>query len=245
MSNRIDSANLQAILFDLDDTLLGNDMDVFLKTYLKLLATYTADYYEPNLLIKHLMAATDVMISNTDQSVTNEDAFWIEFSHLTGFDREKMTPFFYQFYKTRFNEIRPLTKQEPLARQLVEWAFEQKLQVVIATNPLFPMIAVEQRLAWAGIGLDSFNYTLITSYENMHSAKPHSAYYQEIMDKVGCQSSKAIMVGNDWEHDIVPSSLIGINTFWITTPDVETPDNTIPLNGRGTLTDLYIWLQGN
>ncbi|MBN1314682.1 MAG: HAD family hydrolase [Anaerolineales bacterium] len=245
MNNRIDPANLQAILLDLDDTLLGNNMDIFLKAYLKLLAAHTADYYDPKLLVKHLMAATDVMVSNTNRSVSNEDAFWQEFSVLTGFDRKKMIPFFHRFYQTRFNEIQPLTQFKPQARQLIEWAFEQELQVVIATNPLFPMIAVEQRLAWAGIGIDTFEYTLVTCYENMHSAKPHAEYYREILEKLACKPSRALMVGDDWERDIIPASKVGINTYWIAQSDSAIPDNHVPLNGQGSLNDLFAWLQGN
>ena len=159
----------RAILFDLDDTLLINDMDQFIPAYFKLLGAYAADRFDPRLLIQHLLTATDAMLHNTDPAVTNEQAFWDEFSRLTGFDPVEMTPFFHRFYETRFDGIRPLTQPRPEARSLVEWAFAQGYQVAIATNPMFPLVAVERRLDWAGLGVDRFDYDLITTYENMRA----------------------------------------------------------------------------
>ena len=55
---------------------------------------------------------------------------------------------------------------------------------------MFPHQAVEARLAWAGVPVTEYPYTLVTSYENMHAAKPHQAYYQEILAKIGCRPLK-------------------------------------------------------
>lgn len=243
MSRRNRLSGLKVILLDLDDTLLYNDMDIFLRAYLKLLGAYMADHYDPQLFIKQLMAATDAMIGNDDKSKTNEDAFWDEFSRLTGFDREEMVPFFHRFYQTRFNEIQALTKSKPEARPFVEWAFKQGLKVVIATNPLFPMVAVEQRLRWAGIAVDEFDYELVTCYENMHAAKPNPAYYQEILEKISCQPSDGLMVGDDLQRDIEPAAGVGLLTYWV--KDGNLPDNRQIADGIGSLKELEAWLQGN
>ncbi len=83
---------LRAILFDLDNTLLGNDMDTFLPAYFKLISTYAAERYDPRKLAGHILAASQVMMANTDPAVSNEEAFWTRFSELTSFDRAEMTP---------------------------------------------------------------------------------------------------------------------------------------------------------
>jgi HAD superfamily hydrolase (TIGR01549 family) len=228
----------RAILFDLDDTLLSNDMDSFLPRYLALLSAYAADYYDPRLLIEHLLAATQAMVDNTDAAVTNEEAFWTAFSRLTGFDYVEMTPFFTRFYQTRFNEIQGLTQPRPEARPVVEWAFGQGYAVVIATNPMFPRVAVDRRLAWAGI--DDFDYDLVTSYEIMHSTKPHPSYFREILDRLDCSPAGALMVGDDWERDILPARQVGIDTFWIAPPEAGVPDPHIPTM-RGTLADFWAY----
>jgi HAD superfamily hydrolase (TIGR01549 family) len=233
--------SIRAILFDLDDTLLSNDMDNFLPHYLKLLSTYAAERYDPALLVQHLLAATEVMLNNTDPAVTNENAFWGRFSQLTGFDRDEMIPFFTHFYLTRFDELQTVTEHRPEARPLVDWAIRQDYQVVIATNPMFPRVAVDRRLAWAGI--DDLNYTLVTSYENMHSTKPHPAYYQEILAKVDCAPAEALMIGDDWERDMLPAAELGLRTFWIAPADRNQPDPAIPITSQGTLADLWALCQ--
>jgi HAD superfamily hydrolase (TIGR01549 family) len=232
----MNSNTTRAILFDLDDTLLTNNMDSFLPRYLTLLSAYAAEYYDPGLLIQHLLAATQAMAENTDPAVTNEEAFWTEFSRLTGFDHAEMTPFFTRFYQTRFNEIQSLTQPRSEARPVVEWAFRQGYAVVIATNPMFPRVAVDRRLAWGGI--DDFDYDLVTSYENMHSTKPHPSYFREILDRLDCSPAGALMVGDDWERDILPARQVGIDTFWIAPAEAEAPDPAIPTM-RGTLADFW------
>ncbi len=228
---------IRAILFDLDDTLLSNDMDTFLPHYLKLLSTYTAEHYDPALLIQHLMASTQAMLDNADPVVTNEDAFWGRFSQLTGFDRNEMIPFFTRFYLTRFDDLQSATGYRPEARPLLEWAFRQGYRVVIATNPMFPRVAVDRRLAWAGI--DDFDYALVTSYENMHFTKPNPDYYQEILTLLDCSPAETLMVGDDWERDMIPAAELGLKTFWIAPAEQNKPDPAIPISSQGTLTDLW------
>ena len=242
---RVDLSRLQAILLDLDDTLLDNNMDSFMPAYFELLSAYVAERYDPRSLIRHLLAASEVMAGNTDPTVTNEDAFWGEFIRLTGFDRLEAVPFLNRFYHTRFEEIRKLTRQRPKARPLVELAFNRGWSVVIATNPMFPRIAIERRLVWAGVGAEEFDYDLITTFENMHATKPHLEYYREIMARLGCVPDRALMVGDDWERDIAPASELGLFTFWIAHPDAPLPDAGVALNGRGTLADLMTWLVAN
>ncbi len=232
---------LHAILFDLDNTLLVNDMNQFLPAYLKLLSGYAAGRYEPRSLIQHLLAATEVMAANTDPAVTNEQAFWGRFSELTGFDHAEMTPFFTRFYETRFNELQALTATRPEARPLVEWAMAQGYRTAVATNPMFPEIAVRRRLVWAG--LDDLPFDLVTHYENMHAAKPHQGYYREIAAMLGVAPAEALMAGDDWELDIAPAAAVGMQTYWITPDGVAPPDEQLPLAGRGSLADLRRWLE--
>ena len=51
------------LLLDLDDTLLGNDIDIFLPAYLKLLVKHLMDYLSPDRMDKNLLAANQVMLS--------------------------------------------------------------------------------------------------------------------------------------------------------------------------------------
>lgn len=231
---------LRAVLFDLDNTLLINDMDAFVPVYLKLISAYAARLRDPKRFVQDMLVATEAMASNTDPAVSNEQAFWDAFSALTGWDRSEMIPFFARFYREQFDDLRSLTQPRPEAHSLVEWAFTRGYQVVIATNPMFPRIATEKRLAWAGLGVDEFDYALVTTYENMHATKPHHEYYLEILDRVGCTPPDALMVGDDLEMDIEPAGALGIRTYWV---DAQGPAQDSAAAGRGPLSALRSWLQ--
>ena len=227
----------KVILFDLDDTLLGNKMDVFLQAYFPLFAEYVNHVIDGSLFLSELMYATQEMIANTDQSMTNREVFWSIFSQRTDLDQDKFEPYTKNFYLERFGELESYTSRRPSAERLMSYLFTKELPVVIATNPLFPQEAIEQRLDWAGVSTRFFQYALVTSYEIMHSAKPHPEFYREILDTVGFQAENALMVGDDWENDIVPAKSLGMQTYWICDP-VENPPG-IDADASGSLHDLY------
>ena len=54
------------------------------------------------------------------------------------------------FYAEDYPGLRSLTRPRPAAVETVRAAFERGCRVAIATNPLFPRTAIEQRLATLG-----------------------------------------------------------------------------------------------
>jgi len=230
---------IRAVLFDLDDTLLGNDMNVFMASYLPLLAGHVQSFIDPGLFATELMIGTRAMIENEDPATTNQEAFWSVFSTRTGLEREVMESYINAFYRTRFRELRPVTKKRAVARSLVEFCFNHDLKVAIATNPLFPLSAIEQRLDWAGISVEEFEYDLVTGYENMHATKPNPAYYQEILNHLEVIPQQALMVGNEWDNDILPAHVLGISTFWISNEKPLGGKHAIAADNWGTLEAFY------
>lgn len=228
----------KAILFDLDDTLLGNLMDTFLPAYFQALTSYLDHLIPPERLIAQLMRATEAMDANYNRHVTNEEAFSSAFYPALRPDRTALEPVFQRFYVEEFPKLRPLTRRRREARLLVEWALERDRQVVVATNPLFPRVAVEQRLAWAGVPADEFDYALVTTYENMHATKSHPAYYREIMKRLDRRPGECLMVGDSWKLDVLPASSVGIDVYWVTDKD-ESPSADMKLAGQGTLAELW------
>lgn len=65
---------LQALLLDLDDTLLENDMAQFLPHYFQRLSAWVSAIMPPVEFIAHLMQATQSMVAN-DGRDTNEEVF--------------------------------------------------------------------------------------------------------------------------------------------------------------------------
>lgn len=237
-------AMIEAVLFDLDDTLLSNSIDRFLPRYFALLGAYA----EPKLgdrkrFLRVLMDGTQAMIMDTDGATTNRTVFWKRFEAMTGKSVDEMEPFFEQFYDTIFPQLRDACAKRPTAVEMVQACFDHDLKVVIATNPVFPRRAVEERLAWAGLPVDFFPFALVTSYENMHATKPNAAYYREILQQVEAQPNRAVMIGDDWENDIAPAKAVGLSTYWITnhSESVRVPDRGL-VDGYGSLDACYQWL---
>jgi FMN phosphatase YigB (HAD superfamily) len=229
---------LKAVCFDLDDTLLGNSMDTFLPAYFQALTRYLDHLVPPERLLAQLMRATEAMNAHRNRHITNEEAFASVFYPAVKRDRSTLERVFERFYVEEFPKLRSLTHRRPEARPLVAWALKRELQVAVATNPLFPRVAVEQRLAWAGVSVDDFDYALVTTYENMHATKSHPAYDREILGRLTRRPGECLMVGDSWEMDVLPASSVGLHVYWVTDGG-EVPSRDPSLAGHGTLAALW------
>ena len=97
---------IDTVLFDLDGTLLPMDQDLFVQTYMDLLAQKLAPHgYEPNHLVAAVWAGTKAMVENTGET-TNEEVFWADFCHIFGAGARKDEPLFEEFYAADFGYVR-------------------------------------------------------------------------------------------------------------------------------------------
>ena len=204
---------ITTIFFDLDGTLLPMDQDAFLKAYLGLLAKKMAPLgYDPDKLIRTIWAGTKAMVKN-DGSRTNEAAFWSLFESVYGAEARKDEPVFEQFYREDFKLAQQACGFDPQGARTVHTLQEMGLQTVLATNPLFPPIATQSRVRWAGLTPEDFAY--ITTYDNSRFCKPNLDYYREILGKLNLQAENCMMVGNDVGEDMVAGQL-GMKVFLLT-----------------------------
>ncbi len=229
---------IEAVLFDLDDTLLGNDTYEFLPHYFSALTEYVQPFLGQDKFMKELLYSTQAMIKHNDRSRTNREVFWAVFCQRTALDQEIIEPYINTFYRETFPKLQGVTELRPVARNILSFCLNHRLKVVVATNPIFPLLAIEHRLRWAGIPVDQIDYDLITACENMHSTKPNLAYYEEILEIIGVDAGRTLMVGDDWENDMMPAKQLGLHTYWINDtitvgPQVESVDDF------GSLEHLY------
>lgn len=201
------------ILFDLDGTLLPMDQDMFAKAYFSLLAKKMAPLgYEPKALLDGVSAGIAAMVHN-DGSCSNEEAFWRTFCRLLGEDARKNLPHFEAFYRDEFQLVQKSCGFDPRAAHLIGALKEKGYRLVLATNPLFPAIATQSRIRWAG--LSPADFELITTYENASFCKPNTRYYEEILRKIGASPEECLMVGNDVDEDMIAGTL-GMRLFLLT-----------------------------
>lgn len=204
---------ITTVLFDLDGTLLPMDQDIFIKQYFGLLAQKLAPHgYNPEKLIQAVWAGTKAMVMN-DGKVTNKDAFWIACDATLGCPASKDADIHMEFYQNEFNQVQEVCGFEPMAAQIVHSLKDRGYRVVLATNPLFPAIATQNRIRWAGLQRSDFEY--ITTYENSHYCKPNPDYYREILEQLHLQPEECLMVGNDVGEDMITQQF-GMKVFLLT-----------------------------
>ena len=154
---------ITTVLFDLDGTLLPMDQDAFTRGYFKLLAAKLAPHgYEPKQLVEAIWSGTEAMVRN-DGSRTNEAAFWDKFASIYGKKARADEPLFVDFYANEFNRAQSICGHDPRTAEIVRSLQKRGYRVVLATNPIFPRIATENRIRWAGLEPDDFAHRSETS----------------------------------------------------------------------------------
>ncbi len=231
------------LLLDLDDTLLSNQMQTFQPAYLKALGKHLSRKIAPEKMVHELLASTQKMLLNNRPDQTLEDVFDASFYPAVGISKEDLKLDIACFYENIFPSLKSLTKPRPEAKQLIDMALRKGWQLVIATNPLFPQTAILQRLEWAGFPADEVPFDLVPSFESFHFAKPNPAYFAEILAQLGAPSDPAIMIGNDFEMDILPAAQSGLPAFWLASETDTAPSPVFSPAGKGNFTELIDWLK--
>lgn len=204
----------KTILFDLDGTLLPMDQDAFTRGYFKLLAQKLAPHgYDPAALVDNIWAGTAAMVGN-DGKRTNEAAFWDRFAACMGSRSGRTSPCLTPFTGRSFS--RPRLSAALPQKPGPQWrpARPAGHRVALATNPIFPAVATESRIRWAGLAPETFAW--YTTYENIGYCKPNPDYYREILRYLGCRAEDCLMVGNDVEEDMMAAQAAGLSVFLLT-----------------------------
>lgn len=202
---------MRAVLFDLDGTLLDIDLPTFLSRYFSALGAVVAEYFPGVEVMRAVLDATGAM-QRPHEGLTNREIFATDFRERTGIDLEESWSVFDTFYRERFPLLGDGYGPGKGARRAVETALDLGLEVVVATQPIFPRVAIEHRIAWAG--LSDLPLERLTTYEIMHACKPHPGYFREAAAMAGCEPADCIMVGDDRSLDM-PAADIGMRTFYV------------------------------
>ena len=232
--------HLTTVLFDLDGALLPMDQEAFTTGYFKLLAKKLAPHgYEPKSLVDAIWAGTAAMVKN-DGSRTNEQAFWKKFSAIYGAEKARADePLFEDFYANEFSAAREICGFNAAAAETVRRLKARGLRAALATNPIFPRIATEQRIRWAGLAPEDF--ALCTTYENSTFCKPNPAYYLEIARTLHVQPEECLMVGNDATEDMAARE-VGMDVFLLTDCLINAKNRDLNAYPRGDFAALNAYI---
>ncbi len=226
---------IKALLLDLDGTLLDNDIDSFLQAYLKSLgpphgalgAARSVCAPAPPVDRRHAGQSPAHAYASARHSPTTSIL-------PSERPRGRCSHSFEAFYRDEFPKLQSQTHRREAAARLVRSALDAGVMVAVATNPLFPRMAIDHRLEWAGVPVPPTRFSLVTSYEMFHSAKPQPAYYAEILGHLGVHAAEAAMVGDSMQDDLEPARSLGMATFHVS-PEAK------PGDSAGSLEDAIAW----
>ncbi len=204
---------LDTILFDLDGTLIPFLQDEFIHTYFKLLVRrLTPMGYDGEKLIHALWAGVDAMIRN-DGAATNRQLFWNVFTGKLGIQALALESVLDDFYAREFDAARSVLREDADRSGLIRSLREKGYGLVLATNPVFPAVAVETRMHWVGLAASDFDH--VTTYENCRRSKPNPGYYQDILALIGKLPGQCLMIGNNPVDDMSAREA-GLDVFLVT-----------------------------
>jgi HAD superfamily hydrolase (TIGR01509 family) len=188
----------QTYLIDLDGTLLELSFKEFTEEYYGRLVEAVSEKIEAGLFIKALNAGIEAMMKNCGGK-TNEEAFYEAFEKVAGPVDAELADTFRRFYEVEFKKLSHHGSPKKGAENFIRKLKSLNKKVVLATNPVFPIEAIEERLRWAGLRKEDFDF--ITSFEVMKACKPSEIYFRQVLDATDAEPDQAVMIGDDPELD--------------------------------------------
>jgi FMN phosphatase YigB (HAD superfamily) len=233
--NMLDLDKIQAVLFDLDGTLIDVDMQRFVPGYLRRLTENMGAQVNPQRATRALHQAVAAMFANADGKVTLENILLGVLQSQLDLSPASYAASLERFCRNDLESLRPMVKGHPLSPQLIEASLARGWQTVLATNPIFPRAVIGARLAWGA--LDSEDFDHITAYETAHFCKPNPTFFEEILERLQLPAGVCLMVGNDTEHDLVAGQ-VGMQTCLLTPWSIRRFGASFKADWQGTHDEL-------
>ncbi len=190
----------KAVFFDLDGTLLPLDMKEFMALYYE--AIEESGFY--GRISKQngreiFNAAVYAMLKN-DGRTSNRDVFYGAIESMAGVTSDELIPHMEGFYNNQFRRLKACARPDKNVPLVIDEIKAKGFRLIIATNPLFPKTATDQRIEWAGLDPADFEY--VSYYHNSSWCKPNHGFYREILSKLSLSASECYIVGNDVTEDM-------------------------------------------
>jgi FMN phosphatase YigB (HAD superfamily) len=144
-------------------------------------------------------------------------------------------PIINEFYEKDFEGVKAVCGFDPKASEIVKAVRGMGLKTALATMPVFPRVATESRMRWAG--LDAEDFELVTTLENSCFCKPNPNYYTDIAKRLGVSPEECLMVGNDTLDDMAAEEA-GMKVFLLTDNIVNRENKDLSRYNRGGFREL-------
>lgn len=217
---------LQAVLFDLDDTLFDHRhssktaLRVLQEQYPAVLGAVNLDELQGvNLQILNEVHI-DVLNGSIDVETARQRRFTQLFhrygTSLTSDQLSEISSLYRVAYQTSWRAasgaITVLTELR-----------KKGIRIGIVSNNLVE----EQMQKLRTCGLIDYIDSLTIS-EEAGVAKPDAQIFRIALERMGCSPNEVVMIGDAWENDIVPARLLGVRAIWFNSYGLSSPDENVP-----------------
>lgn len=219
---------IKTVLIDLDGTLLNMGEGAFEKEYLKRMAAFLELRYpgKGKDLVKAVGYGAELM-KVSDGTRANQYVFWDGFEKASGYTRAEMEPVLTEYYQTEFTHIGDTYVPDPAMQEVVRTLYRKGYQLLVATTPVVPLIANQERVRWSGLA--EIPWLDITSFETYHYSKPNPKYFQQICDNYNLNPKECLMIGDSMAKDY-PATTLGMDFFLILNEDASEVE--LQFNGK-------------
>jgi FMN phosphatase YigB (HAD superfamily) len=203
-----------ALLLDLDGTLLDLDGDAFLESYTEVVADAMTPVVERQVFLDTIMSAVIPVMVTPHPGERNRDVLWNGLAHALNTPREFLEARLEALLSGDLSRIHPGGAPRPGARELIYRARARGIKLAVATMPIYPLAVVKERLRRAGLA--EFAWDLVAT-DGLHAVKPHPEYFLELCGLLGADPERCLMVGDDYFQDIAARSA-GLATYYVGPP---------------------------
>ncbi len=235
----IDVHKIKTVLMDLDGTLITLNWKKNKNLYYSKLRKILKEHgLRPTYFLAVKRAGNKLMKDRSGDKV-NLETYFMYLNRYTSrrISDETNRELYWGFYDQVFSKFRMDVTEEESAHELLSFLKKKFQSIVLSTNPVFPLSAVKERLRWGNVDPDIFDH--ITHIENSHYCKPDKNYFREILSTMNAKPEECLMVGDDYQWDILPASELGMQVWWCK-PKWNPFYKKVP---QGTLTELLAELK--
>ena len=203
------------ILMDMDGTLLPMDMNEFAQAlYDKLEKCDEILSIDANRNKAYRLYCDGMwmMLSGGQRGRSNEETFFETVCTCGDRKKDLIERALNHFYENDFNGLVHFTHPSETPAKIIEILKRKGYRLIVATNPVFPLVTQLCRLRWAG--LDPKDFMLVTSYTDTYACKPDLKFYIDILEKFKLNAKQCYMIGNNVEEDLCASEL-GVEVFFL------------------------------
>lgn len=224
---------LNAVLFDLDGTLLNIDGDAFLEDYIVRLARFLHPWVDAQAFVQALWSAAAGALAAPHPQKTNRQALTEALGASLRVSPATLSKKIDAFSLASAATILPGGQPMPGSHRAVVAAQARGLKIAVATTPIYHLAVVRNRLARAD--LETVNWDVIAT-DQFCSTKPYPAYYEEVAARLAVPPATCLMVGDNPFDDMAARN-VGMATYY-----TGRPMGSLNVGRGGTLLELAEWL---